>query len=163
MNMDNIPRSIFASVSKNFHDLSVEYELPMFIEGQKRDTRILPEFFELRIDGPDTLDFGSVLQFDWTINILIKVEIGSANYHRIHTIIGKIRSKFLRRLPIYEIPETIQEGWTYDDLEIIGCAALRSDHKNRDIRVFHFGQINPEILEQRASVVGSYRLTLDSN
>lgn len=153
-----IPRWILGSASRHFSALKTA-NFKMFVEGQIRDTRKIPNFFELRFDGPDKRDFGTVIQYDFTLNIIVSVTLDTGDTHGCQTYCGIVQKKFPRRLIIYSIPE---ENDDYV-LEVFACASLIPDHKGRDVRIFQFGQVNPTTLIQRASVMGQYRLTLEQS
>ncbi len=164
---EHVPRWIWGSVSYHFDKVSKEMDIPrrtndvpMFVEGQLRQTRDDSLFFELRLDGPDESNFGSVLQYKFVINLFVQSVISRGDYFNLQRVCGNLMKGFQPRLPIYRIPDVDEGTDTIEYLEILECAQLVPDHKNRDVRIFYFGQVDPNTLMQRASVVGQYMLTV---
>ncbi len=159
LNEEKLSLWIFGSVGKHFDAIAKANNIHMFMEGQKRDTRDLPAFFELRVDGPNIIDRGTVLQLKFTIIITVQVTLDGDDYFKCQRINGYLGNAFWSLLPIYQ---TDSEGTADDEyaMPIIGCANLIPDHRGRDVRIFQFGQVDPVTLIQRANIEGQYKLTL---
>jgi len=149
----NWPRWVFASISKHFDDN--RKGLPLFIEGQHRDTRTLKDFIELRLDGPQ---FTEVSHKCWRIyfevNILVQSTMDESNYHRIHQNVGIVAAAFsdIGLLRYGTGPGNDQEIWA--------CARLIQDTRKRQhLDIFHFGQIDKKAPLMQATVEGHYEVT----
>lgn len=150
----NWPRWVFASISKHFDDR--RQGLPLFIEGQSRDTLSLKDFIELRMDGPQ---FTEVSRNYWRIycevNMLVQSTMDDNNYHRIHTNVGIVAAAFtgIELFKYGTSPSDNQERW--------GCLSLLQDtSKRQHLDIFHFGQIDKQTQIMQASVEGHYETYL---
>jgi hypothetical protein len=144
------PRWVFASVSSHFNQH--RQGLPMFIEGQHRNTRNMKDFIELRMDGPQ---FTEVNRGEWRIyfevNILIQSTMDNENYHRIHTNVGIVAAAFT---DIVMFKYGNQPG---DDNSVWECAKILQDvGKRQHIDIFHFGQIDTQTKLVQSTVEGHY-------
>jgi hypothetical protein len=150
----NWPRWIFASISKHFNDR--RDGLPLFIEGQKRNTHELASFLELRVDGPHLTE---VSKGDWLIeveiNILVQTAMNETNYHVHHTNCGIAQAAF-----------TTIEVYRYgtgpdDDQSFFCCMQLLQDRRGRDrIELNQLGQIDKDVPLMHATVEGHYKMRL---
>lgn len=150
----NWPRWIFASVSKHFDDR--RQGLPMFIEGQHRDTRSLKDFIELRMDGPQFTEVShNYWRLYFEVNILVQSTMDEHSYHRIHTNVGIVAAAFsdIGLMRYGTGPSDDQEQW--------GCAGLLQDTRKRQhLDIFHFGQIDKQTKLMQATVEGHYETFL---
>jgi hypothetical protein len=152
MMQTDIPRWILASASTHFAALFAANNVPMMIEGQKRDTRTHSIFGEFRMDGPDIKKGCGSTSYDFMINIMVQSAMNNSDLHRSMRLLGLISAGFWDLLPILTYGETV--------VKTIGCARLTDDNKNRDIRIYQLGQIGPDTDIQRSAVAGRYILTL---
>lgn len=150
--MSDIPRYIMASAAAHFNTIAEGLDIPMFVEGQNRDTKLLKAFFELRLDGPDESRYSGESKYQFMINVLIQVSLDSGYYHRIHEIAGTIAEGFWNFFPIYTYGD--------DEITLLECAQLLKDYKGRDVRIMHYGQRDAHIRIQQAAVAGQYILTV---
>jgi len=157
----NWSRWIFASVSNHFNNR--KEDLPLFIEGQHRDTRedqkepgTVNEFLELRMDGPKLTETS---KDDWNlyfeINILVQVTMDDFNATRIHRNVGIVAAAFTD-IGIFKVGKTDD-----DDGSLLECLRLIQDKRRREaIVVSHFGQIEPKTKLIHATVEGHYEVDL---
>lgn len=148
----NWPRWIFASISKHFDS---GLTLPLFIEGQYRDTAGVSDFVELRVDGPKWTESSKDC---WKgiveVNCLITSHMDESNYHTIHTNAGIVQNLFQQRIPVFKLGSNPQ-----DDDSFIGCLELMQDLRGRDaLELNHFQQIDVKVLIQQATVEGHYKI-----
>ena len=151
----NLPRWIIASVSKHFDDR--RQGIPMFIEGQIRDTRTEKDFIELRIDGPY---YTEVSKGFWNvyieINVLIQAAQDQADYHRIYRSAGIVAAAFEHAISIFKFGDGVG-----DDDSLIGCMHLLGDKEKRErIQISHFGQVEPETGIFQSTVEAHYEAQL---
>jgi len=150
----NWPRWVFASVSKHFDDR--RQGLPLFIEGQHRDTRSLKDFIELRMDGPQFTEINrNYYRLYFEVNILVQSTMDETSYHRIHQNVGIVAAAFstIGLLAYGNGPDDNHEQWA--------CAQLIQDTRKRQhLDIFHFGQIDKQLKLIQATVEGHYETYL---
>lgn len=150
----NWARWIFASVSKHFDDR--RGNLPLYIEGQHRETRDLKNYLELRMDGPNWAEVSKGCWIgDVEINILISTAFDDNDYHRSHQFGGNIQAAFTN-INAYKFGDGIE-----DTQEFLGCLRLKQDISGRDFIEFnYFGRraIDDPIVQ--ATVEGHYKIEL---
>jgi len=146
----NWPRWVFASISKHFD--GKRQGLPLFIEGQHRDTRSLKDFIELRMDGPQFTEISrKYWRLYFEINILVQSTIDDNNYHRIHQNVGIVAAAF-SDIVLFKYGDGPD-----DDQELWACAHLMQDTRKRQhLDIFHFGQIDKQCKLLQATVEGHY-------
>jgi len=156
----NWPRWIFASVSKHFLDAASAESIPLFIEGQHRDTRLEKDFFELRTDGPTLREVSKgCFVFGLEINIIVQSAMNDTNYHRIHQNVGVAAAAFDKGIPVYK-----KGSGPDDDQSFVGCLQLLQNRETRDfVEINHFGQIDKQTKLMQASVEGHYRMYLQTS
>lgn len=155
----NWPRWIFASVSKHFTDAMAEHEVPIFIEGQHRDTVELPEFVELRMDGPRTRQLSKgCWELRIEVNILVTFAMNDRDYHRPHQLVGYVAAAFKDAIIAYK-----KGNGPEDDQSVLGCLQLLQNSATRDyLEINHFGQIDKRTDIIQATVEGHYKILLDT-
>ena len=151
----NWSRWIFASLSKHFYDAYTAAGVPLFIEGQHRDTRQLPDFFEMRVDGPDLHEISKdCYYFRVEVNILVQSVMNDTNYHRIHQNVGVAAAAFAKAIPVYR-----KGNGPQDDQSFVGCLQLLQNKSSRDfLEINHFGQIDVSTKLIQATVEGHYKM-----
>ena len=158
----NWPRWIFATVSRHFAAAAATAGLPLFIEGQHRNTRKLKDFFELRMDGPTLREVSKgcwVLRIE--INILVQSTMDDSNYHRIHQNVGIAIAAFEKAISVFKLGKNTP---TPDDQSFLGCLTLLQNAETRDfIEINHFGQIDIKTKLIQASVEGHYAMLLQTS
>ena len=150
----NWDRWIFASVSNHFNTLAIAVPLPLFIEGQHRDTREIKDFFELRLDGPRMTEVSANnWQIRIEINCLVQSAMDETNYHRIRQNTGVVAAMFTG-IGIFKYGDGLD-----DDQSQIGCMILLQDKRGRDfLEISHFGQIEPATKLLQSTVEGHYEM-----
>jgi len=151
----NWDRWIFASVSQHFEDR--RGTVPLYIEGMHRETNELEEFIELRIDGPW---FTEISRNCWKIfveiNVLCQVVMNNQNFHRMRALTGLVSRIFDRCIKVYKFGNNLQD----DQSQF--CVLQRQDGgKGREkIQISHFGQIEPKLQLEQATVEAHYSVKL---
>lgn len=148
-------RWLFASVSRHFSDH--RQTLPIFIEGQHRDTRNERDFMELRMDGPQ---YTELTKGNWhlylEVNVLVQSIMDDVNYHRVERGIGIAVQAFTDIL-VYKYGNQVE-----DTGDFLGCLKLIQDVRSRErIQVYRFGQIEEGVKLEQASIEGHYEMNLD--
>jgi len=146
----NWPRWCFASVSKHFDDR--RQGLYMFIEGQKRDTRDLKDFIELRMDGPQITEISKdYWRIYGEVNILVTSAMDNNNYHRIHQNVGIVAAAFTT-IRLFKFGTGVD-----DDQSQWACwYLLQNTEKRHRLDIFHFGKVDVKSEVVQASVEGHY-------
>ena len=152
----NLPRWTFASVSKHFDARKATEHL--FIEGQDRLTNKERDWLELRMDGPFVKEVSSNFFFlDIEINVLISATMNETDYHVIHTLVGIAAAAFTNQIQAFKLGDRPQ-----DDQTLLGCYLLRTEGREAVI-ISHFGMIDSDKRLVQASVEGHYRLELEGS
>jgi len=145
---------VFASICKHFD--GKRQGIPLYIEGQTRNTRNQEDFLELRVDGPQ---FTELSHNEWKIyievNILVQSVMDDKNYHRIHQNVGIVAAAFsdIEVFKYGKLPGDNQELWT--------CIQLVQNERSRQqINIFHFGQVDKQTRLMQAAVEGHYQTFL---
>ncbi|MDB4726354.1 hypothetical protein OAF54_02865 [bacterium] len=156
----NWPRWVFASLSRHFKDACDEANIPLFIEGQHRNTLKLKDFAELRMDGPTFLQVSKgCWHLKVEINILIQSSMDDKNYHRIHQNVGEVAAMFKDALIAYK-----KGSGEDDDQSAFGCLQIIQNKASRDyLEINHFGQIDKKTNLVQATVEGHYRMILQGD
>lgn len=151
VDVQNIPRWLFASVSKHFDDRKQDEHL--FIEGQDRLTNEETDWLELRMDGPfyREVSKGSH-QFDIEVNVLVSSAMNEDDYHKIFKLVGVVIAAFTKTIDILKLGD----GGS-DDQSFLECARIRTENREAVI-VSHFGQIDSDKRLIQATVEGHYRM-----
>lgn len=144
----NWPRWIWASTSKHFADVFSAEGVPLFVEGDDRDTESFKDFAEFRLDGPRWVEVSrNYFRLDVPINVLLQSKMDDSNTHRIYRTIGTTLSAFIK-INVFRFG---------DDDTFVGCLKLR---EGDPVRVNHFGQIDETVRILQATVEGHYRIHL---
>jgi len=162
------PRWIFSSICDHFSTQS-DIELyqdhsrgdakyPLLIEGQNFDTNRVKHFLELRVDGPVIAEISK----DWfhiglEINILVQSTMTDTDFHNIHEMVGVVAASFTA-INLYKYGNGDD-----DDDSYFGCLKLLQMPKatrGDNLQIRHFGQIDPRLKIQQASVEGHYKAHL---
>lgn len=151
----NWARWIFASVSKHFDDR--KGALPLYIEGQHRDTKDIKDFMELRMDGPFITELSrNYFRLFIEINVLVQSALDDTNYHRIHGNVGLVASIFTA-IEIFKFGTGVDD----DDTQLECMRLIQDSPSNERIQINHFGQIEPDIELIQSTVEGHYEMFLD--
>ena len=149
----NWARWIFASVSDHF---STRSTLPLYIEGQHRNTAELKDYLELRMDGP-TWNEASKGYFIGSIeiNVLITTAVDEEDYHRSHQFAGEVQTAFTKSIDVFKYGCNPQ-----DDQSYLGCLTLKQSRPDRDfVELNQFGIIGINAPLVQATVEGHYKIT----
>lgn len=151
----NIERWIAASINKHFDDRKETY--PLFIEGMHRDKITEQNQFELRIDGPYIIEeCHNLFFYDYEINILVSSLINDTDLYQLHRMLGIVTAAFTD-IEVYRFGNGVE-----DNQSLLGCLQLKQSSGIREkVQVSIFGQIEPDVKLQQATVEGHYRLTLN--
>lgn len=143
------------SIIEHF-DAKRNNEFPMFVEGYERATEDLPEYFELRIDGPNTRENANKqwrLYFE--VNVLIAVQEENDNPYRTSEMAGLITNAFTEHIPVYKYGTGPD-----DDGSLLGHLRLVPRAGER-IQTSYFGKINPTARMLQSTVEGHYNIYFD--
>lgn len=152
---DNWDRWIFASICNHFDLRRGDYT--MYVEGTHRQTSDLKDFFELRVDGPW---FTEISKNYWKVyievNVLCQSVKDNKDFHRMRKITGHVSKIFERCINIYKYGNSVQ-----DDSSLLGTMVRVDDHRGKErIQINHFGQIEPRMELEQASVEAHYVMQL---
>lgn len=153
----NWPRWFGASVNKHFKPMDPVEGIPVFFEGQVRQTFDLDDFIEVRMDGPywRELNRNEFLLYI-EVNILTQVNIlPDKNLYRILTIDGII-AEYLTTIPVYKLGnEAGDDGSQIGCLTLVGNPALRDWSKRNE-----FGQIETKTPLRQTTTEAHYEIEL---
>lgn len=149
----NWPRWIFASITDHFKS---GQSLPVFVEGQPRETWADGELIEVRINGPHFMQFPSnQWKASVDVNVLVQCPFNVSDLHRIHRLVGTTASLF-GQIIIYKFG-----AGTGDDQSAIGCLELVPNPiTNRLISVNHYGQAENDKSLLQAEIEAGFEVTL---
>jgi hypothetical protein len=126
----------------------------MFLEGTERDTNKFPDFYELRITGPD----GEETSKDYwrlyvDINVLIQSDLRK-NAYTVERMIGIMAAAFAEVIPVYQYGD--------DAAIFVGCLKIETDSASfRDkLRIRHYGVVDEKLKLQEASVSARFKIEL---
>lgn len=153
----NWARWIHASIGDHFTTRFTNESVPLFIEGQHRDTNEIQHFAELRIDGPRLYEVSKdCWLFRVEVNILLTSAMDDANYLTIQQNVGIAQASF-----------TTINAYRYgngpdDDDSFLGCLRLLQSRTSRDfLEANQFGQIDIKTHILQATVEGHYKMLLN--
>lgn len=151
---ENWPRWIFASVRKHFRADGRDAILT-FTEGEERPHNPPATFAEFRMDGPRfTVLSMSEVKVWIAVNILFNNAIDRQDTFRVHKVVGTLLSGFTTDIDLLRLGNQPQ-----DDGERFGCLTL-VPRQPEDIRVNHFGQIDPTVQLQQGTIEAHYQTYL---
>lgn len=128
-------RWVKASINTHFYNLRQGVHL--HLEGRKRQTEGLSEWYELRVDGPIVIcTTKKKFKLECIINILINVALQN-NIHRIDELTGRVENMFTRCIPVYRYgPSTDPEN----DNSFISHLVQRSE-----LDIVNFGELKNQV------------------
>lgn len=149
----NWTRWILASTSVYF---DTNIDLPMFLEGQERNTNDDKNFFEFRIDGPN---YTERTRDDWRvyveINLLVQTTMIITDFHKHHKNLGVVAAPF-GNIEIFRCG-----NGPGDDDSLLGCLQLIQNDRTRErVVTSNFGQIEPDVKVQQGTVEGHFEMFL---
>lgn len=146
------PRWVFASISKHFSDQFQAAGVPLFVEGDDRDTAQLQDFAEFRMDGPRIRELSKgYFRLYVPVNILVHSSMNDQSTHRLHTTLGKALEAFSDSITVFKLGADP----VIDDGTSLVCM-VQMREKLDELRVNHFGQVDTTSRIQQASVEGHY-------
>jgi len=141
---ENWPRWVQASVGDHFKSCAITKGYKSLIEGvDERTTDFMTSTnrVEIRINGPSIKELShNYWRFEVDANILIYSHMGGIEPNAYYgtQMAGDIAQVAAQAIPVYKYGSGVD-----DDQSLIGCLTLRRGRKE-GIKVFHFGEINPE-------------------
>lgn len=148
-------RWIHVSIHKHFSDAMQVESIPLFIEGQHRDTRDPQVFVELRINGPVFTEVSrNLYKVTVDVNLLLQYKMDDFDAH------GMLRSEgnvlqYVTDFAIYRFGDGVD-----DDGSLLGCLTLMPFPDG--IHVFQIGQIDKDLKLLQASIDASYHTCLSN-
>lgn len=154
----NWPRWFVASVNKHFKQMDPVEGVPVFVEGQVRQTSDWDDFIEVRMDGPywkETTRNKYTLYIE--VNILCQVNITpDKNLYTAPTIDG-IVAEYLTTIPVYRLGnEAGDDGVQIGCLELVRNPALRDWNKRNE-----FGQVETKTPLRQTTTEAHYEIELE--
>lgn len=130
---------------------------PLVVEGENDKKPDAPFFIELRIDGPNMVKIGTRTEYMGMVevNLLLTVNKDEKYAHILQDKIGLCWEALEACIPIKRVGSTdtaVDTGAIVSVLQLIDEDA---------IEINNFGQVDPNIRIQQASVEGHYRFQLE--
>lgn len=139
------PRWIFASFAKHFD--SLKQSVHLYVEGTDRDTDLLTDFAEFRLDGPQiTQTSRRVWVLKPTVNILVQSTMDDKDAYKIQKNVGIMVAAFVPSITGYELGDS---GNQFACFNIEGT-----------LRINYFGIIDKDLRKQQATIEASYSAEL---
>ena len=154
-------RWVKASVNWHFTNLQKDVvaaaqRIPLYIEGDERDTNDLADFAELRMDGPNIRQVQKDLYYlESEINVLIQSHLDPKDLYKVERSIGIFSLGFVM-IDIFKFGDGVQ-----DDGRHLGCMKLLKT-LDEDIEVANFGIIRQDTRLMQSTIEGHYRLELST-
>lgn len=155
--IEHIPRWTHASIKdylkKNWGGA------PLFVEGEDDNKPPDPFYIELRIDGPVLKAHGSKGEYigEIEINLIITIKKDEKYVHLLQDKMGLAVQLLNRCIPVRKIGRTT-DAPDIDDGSVVAYLQLNPDEQ---IDVSNFGQVDPILRVQQASVEAHYRMQLN--
>ncbi len=151
-------RWIKASIRVHMRPL-LEAGHPMFIEGQHRDTDALPNFFELRVDGPR---LRNVSKDCWKIrveiNILCQSVMNDTDSDIIDDMVGLAQSALTNLIEVFRYGNR-----PTDDDSFLGCLKRQDSKRDVDfLEANRLGQIDIQTKLLQSMVEAHYVMDLQT-
>ena len=147
----NIVRWTYASAAKHFTATATRKGIPLYVEGDNRNTHDLVEYIEFRMDGPNVQIPAKGERYEYyDINVLASITQGR-NLYRSQEVVGAIASGFTLVIPVYKLGDESQ-----DDGSKIGCLKLRRE-LDQHIEISQFGIVRADTRIMQNTVEGHYR------
>lgn len=150
----NWNRWIYASICKHFDDRRGGYA--MYVEAAPRETRVLTDFFELRVDGPRITEVAAnEFKLYYEINMLTQNTISETDLHTQQRMLGVIAAAFTD-IDCYRFGN----GPSDDGLWFACLQLIQNERKKERVVVSNFGQVDTSTMLQQGSVEGHYHTLL---
>lgn len=148
-------RWIRASIAKWFEDH--KGDMVMFHEGDDRTTDKIPEFVEVRMDGPRIKELSkNYFRLDVFVNALTQCAMNKDNVYAHEVLKGKVQAIFERCIPVMKYGNGADDDRTVQ----LGTLTLQYSRPLDQLKVADFGQIDEVVRLQQATVEGHYRMEL---
>lgn len=150
----HINRWIFASVAKHFDDR--KEDIYLHIDGMIRQTNHLPEYAELKIDGPYTTELSrGYFHLLTEVNVSVQAQCSETDAHNWLKLLGVINKSFTRCIPVYRYGNGVD-----DDNSFVGVLKLKHEFRQRTDES-HFGQTKPSENIRQQQIEGHYEMHLE--
>jgi len=149
-------RWIFATMSLDFNTaFTGNYEI--FIEGTHKGTPNNTEYLEFRMDGPQRrkVSRGSYILYV-EINILVRSYMDDKDFHKMRKNAGQVATWLENNFCIYRYGDGVR-----DDDTLLGTLQLINRGPKENVRVLHFGQIDPKVPIEEATVQAAFEIHLN--
>lgn len=151
----NWPRWIAASIHKHFKT-EVPSTLPLYIEGQPHSENTVPDYAELRFDGPYCHeDARDQWVLDVEVNVLVCSIPDERDTHRIFKGVGIIAAAMKPIIKVYKFGDGPDDSASV----LVGCLFIKQNF-NQTIFIAHFGQIDPKVSLLQSTVEAHYKIEL---
>jgi len=156
---ENLARWIFQSIAKQFATTASGLSLPYFVEGvdERSEDEMRADHVELRVTGPV---FKEVSHNYWTVQVTInflftkQMTMSGADAFDIIQWTGVFSDEMLNPVPIYKLGTGAD-----DDDSLVGCLQVKKG-RNDAVRVYHFGQLKPDVRVRMSEVDAVYGMDL---
>jgi hypothetical protein len=159
----NLARWIFQSIALHFQSVASGISLPYFVEGidERSDADMRANHVELRVTGPDIKEVSkNFWDISVTINFLFteRMDLRGADAFSLIQWTGVFANTMLQPIGIYK------KGTGPDDNvnTLLGCLQVKKG-RNEAVRVFHFGQLKPDVRVRMSEVDAVYGMDLHTN
>jgi len=149
----NWTRWAFASFAKHFD--TNKQSVFLYVDGTDRDTALLKDFAEFRLDGPRIKQVTRTLwRLEVTVNILVQSTMDDNDAYKLQRTVGVMVAAFTPTIIGYEYGDSGNE---------FACFQLQSGSGNIlgfDVRINNFGIIDETVRKQQSTVEGRYTAEL---
>jgi hypothetical protein len=159
---ESLARWIFQSIAIKFKTTASGLSLPYFVEGvdERADADMRANHVELRITGPDIKEVSrNYYTVRVTINFLFTeaMDMRGTNAFQLMDWTGKFATELMEPIPIYRYGTGVE-----DDDTLVGCLQVDKG-KNEAVRIYHFGQLKPDIRVRMSEVDAVCSMELHTN
>jgi hypothetical protein len=143
-------RWMHASVAAYLRTVATTAGIPSLAEGLEERTTAFEEAqdrVEIRFNGPYTRRYSGLTEAKMSVNVLLTSNFGNKkkNAFSLDNALGQFHSAMDAGIPLFKM------GAPTDDLAQLGCLQVISD-----VKVFHFGQLDPKDRIRQGMVTASY-------
>jgi len=151
----NWDRWIFATMSGKYKT-QFESDFSIFIEGTHRGLPTNTELLEFRMDGPMRKQPSKgyfILGVE--INLLVRSFMDDKDFHKMRRSCGMVATWLAQNHCIYRYGDG-----PYDDNSLLGTLQLKNRTFREEVRVNHFGQIDPQYQLEESTIEASFEMHL---
>jgi len=150
----NISRWIFASVAKHFDNRKETNYL--HIDGMIRQTNKLPNYTELKVDGPYMVEMSrNYFNLIVEVNVYIQAQKSEKNAYLYLQILGIVQKSFTRCIPVYSYGNGPE-----DHSAFVGSLIILQETGHR-LMENHAGQLKPSEEVNQSQIEGHYEMNLE--